>query len=62
MLEDKLLIWKFKRGSNEAICRIYQKYGDYLLALAAALLKDVNAAEDVLHDVLCRFWVGGRCR
>ena len=55
MLEDKLLIWKFKRGSNESLCRIYQKYGDYLLALAAALLKDVNTAEDVLHDVFCRF-------
>jgi len=55
MLEDKLLIWKFKHGSNEALCRIYQKYGDYLLALAAALLEDVNAAEDVLHDIFCRF-------
>ena len=55
MLEDKLLIWKFKHGSNEALCRIYQKYSDYLLVLAAALLKDVNAAEDVLHDVFCRF-------
>jgi RNA polymerase sigma-70 factor (ECF subfamily) len=55
MLEDKLLIWKFKHGSNEALCRIYQKYSDYLLALAAALLKDVNAAEDALHDVFCRF-------
>ncbi|MHC4457172.1 MAG: RNA polymerase sigma factor [Planctomycetota bacterium] len=55
MLEDKLLIWKFKCGSSEALCRIYQKYGDYLLTLAAALLKDVNTAEDVLHDVFCRF-------
>lgn len=55
MLEDKLLIWKFKRGSNEALCRIYQKYGDYLLALAAALLKDGNSAEDVLQEVFCRF-------
>ncbi len=55
MLEDKLLIWKFKRGSNEALCEIYRKYGDYLLALAAAILKDVNAAEDVLHDVFCKF-------
>jgi len=55
MLEDKLLIWKFKHGSNEALCRIYRKYGNYLLALATALLKDVNAAEDVLHDVFCRF-------
>lgn len=55
MLEDKLLIWKFKRGSNEALCEIYQKYGDYLLSLAAALLEDVNGAEDVVHDVFCRF-------
>jgi RNA polymerase sigma-70 factor (ECF subfamily) len=55
MLEDKLLIWKFKGGSDEALCRIYRKYGDYLLALAAALLKDVNAAEDVVHDVFCKF-------
>jgi len=55
MLEDKLLIWKFKCGSSEALCRIYRKYGDYLLALAAALLEDVNAAEDVVHDVFCKF-------
>ena len=55
MLEDKLLIWKFKGGSSEALCRIYRKYGDYLLALAAALLHDVNAAEDVVHDVFCKF-------
>ncbi len=55
MLEDKLLIWKFKCGSSEALCRIYQKYGDFLLTLAAALLKDINAAEDIVHDVFCRF-------
>lgn len=55
MLEDKLLIWKFKGGSSEALCRIYRKYADYLLALAAALLQDVNAAEDVVHDVFCKF-------
>ncbi|MHC4169055.1 MAG: RNA polymerase sigma factor [Planctomycetota bacterium] len=55
MLEDKLLIWKFKCGSSEALCRIYRKYADYLLALAAALLQDVNAAEDVVHDVFCKF-------
>jgi len=55
MLEDKLLIWKFKCGSNESLCRIYQKYGDYLLTLATTLLGDVNSAEDVLHDVFCRF-------
>jgi len=55
MLEDRLLVWQFKCGSGEALCRIYRKYGDYLLALAAALLQDVNAAEDVVHDVFCKF-------
>jgi len=55
MVEDTVLIWKFKRGSSDALCRIYQKYGDYLLTLAAALLNDINAAEDVVHDVFCRF-------
>ena len=55
MLEDRLLIWQFKLGSKEALGRIYHKYGDYLLALAAALLQDVNAAEDVVHDVFCKF-------
>ena len=55
MLEDKLLILKFKCGSNEALCRIYRKYGDYLLALATALLQDINTAEDVVHEVFCKF-------
>lgn len=55
MLEDRLLIWKFKGGSDEALNRIYRKYGDYLLALAAALLQDINMAEDVVHDVFCKF-------
>jgi RNA polymerase sigma-70 factor (ECF subfamily) len=55
MLEDKLLIWKFKCGSSEALCRIYCKYGDYLLSLATALLQDINTAEDVVHDVFCKF-------
>jgi RNA polymerase sigma-70 factor (ECF subfamily) len=59
MLEDRLLVWKFKCGSDEALCRIYRKYADYLLALAAALLQDVNVAEDVVHDVFCKF-IGSR--
>jgi len=55
MLEDKLLIIRFKRGSVEALARIYEKYRLYLLKIAAALLHDVTAAEDVVHDVFIRF-------
>ena len=50
MLEDKLLAWQFKKGSRAALCRIYEKYYDYLLTVATALLNDVHAAEDVVHD------------
>ena len=55
MLEDKLLVWKFKRGSADALRRIYEKYKNDLLALAIALSKDRATAEDVLHDVFVSF-------
>lgn len=55
MLEDKLLILRFKYGSSEAFRRIYEKYRLYLLKIATALLHDVSAAEDIVHDVFTRF-------
>ena len=51
MLEDKLLVWKFKLGSADALRRIYEKYKNDLLTLAVALTRDRATAEDVLHDV-----------
>ena len=51
MIEDKLLIWRFKSGSSEALQCIYEKYVVYLVTLAAALLNDVGTAEDIVHDV-----------
>jgi RNA polymerase sigma-70 factor (ECF subfamily) len=55
MIEDKLLIWKFKRGSTDALCRIYEKYKNNLLGLASALLNDTTAAEDIVHDCFVSF-------
>ncbi len=55
MIEDSVLIWKFKRGSGDALRRIYEKYRRYLLTLATALLNDVNTAEDVVHDFFVSF-------
>lgn len=55
MLEDKLLLLKFKRGSSDALRRIYVKYKDELLALAIVLSNDRIAAEDALHDVFVSF-------
>lgn len=55
MLEDKLLLWKFKRGSSEALERIYEKYETYLFTIATTLLNDTHAAEDVVHDFIISF-------
>jgi len=55
MIEDKLLVWKFKNGNNDALCRIYEKYKDNLLRLATALSNETSAAEDIVHDVFVSF-------
>ena len=55
MLEDKLLIWKLKRGNVDALRLLYEKYKDNLRTIAASMLHDTHAAEDVLHDVFVVF-------
>ncbi len=55
MIEDRLLVWQFNRGDPAALCRIYEKYRDGLLKVAAALLNDPSGIEDVLHDVFVNF-------
>jgi len=55
MIEDKVLVWRFNRGEPAALCRIYEKYRDGLLKVAAALLNDRSGVEDVLHDVFVDF-------
>jgi RNA polymerase sigma factor (sigma-70 family) len=55
MIEDRLLVWRFNRGDAAALCRIYEKYRDGLLKVAAALLNDRSGIEDVLHDVFVDF-------
>jgi len=55
MMEDRILLWKFKRGSREALQRVYEKYKNDLLKLAVSLVTDVNTAEDVVQDVFVAF-------
>lgn len=55
MLNDKLLVWNFNRGSVNALSRIYEKYRDDLLRLAAALSNDISDAEDIVQDVFLNF-------
>jgi RNA polymerase sigma factor (sigma-70 family) len=55
MLEDKVLMWKFKSGSSDALCRIYEKYKKDLLRLSAILSNNPTDAEDIVHDVFVSF-------
>ena len=55
MLEDRLLLWRFKCGSRDAFRAIYEKYAADLLTLAANLLYDSSAAEDIVQDVFISF-------
>jgi len=55
MIEDELLKWRFRRGSREALSRIYEKYVHLLLSIAMGLLNDPHEAEDVVQDVFVSF-------
>ncbi|HOQ03902.1 MAG TPA: sigma-70 family RNA polymerase sigma factor [Anaerohalosphaeraceae bacterium] len=55
MLDEKILVWQFNRGSTNALCKIYQRYKNELFGLALSLLHDQSSAEDAVHDVFVRF-------
>ena len=55
MLEDRLLVWKLRRGDRNALRRIYEKYREDLLRIAAGLLNAKGEAEDVVQDVFTAF-------
>ena len=57
-MEDRWLVYCCKRGSGEALRRVYEKYKRDLVVLAVALLQDGHLAEDVLHDVFVAFVAG----
>jgi RNA polymerase sigma-70 factor (ECF subfamily) len=54
MLEDRLLLWKFKHGSRDAFRAIYEKYAGDMLTLAGNLLDDKFGAEDIVQDVFIK--------
>jgi RNA polymerase sigma-70 factor (ECF subfamily) len=54
-MEDKLLIWKCRRGNRDALRQIYEKYHVDLLKLTIVLTGDAGTAEDIVHGVFVRF-------
>ena len=60
MLKDTILIWKFNRGSADALREIYEKYRGTMLTIATALCNDVHTAEDIVQDCFISFARTGR--
>jgi len=50
-----MLVWRLNRGDARALSRVYEKYRDDLLRLAASMLGDRGTAEDIVQDVFVRF-------
>ncbi len=50
-----MLVWRLNRGDARALSRVYEKYREDLLRLAASMLGDRAAAEDIVQDVFVRF-------
>ncbi|MHC4624409.1 MAG: RNA polymerase sigma factor [Planctomycetota bacterium] len=55
MSEDGRFLKHLRRGDREALRRVYEKYIDDLLAVAASLLSGIDTAEDCVHDVFVSF-------
>lgn len=55
VMEDKLLIWKFKHGSREALRRIYDKYHSPMLKIVVVLTSNIDTAEDIVQEVFMNF-------
>ncbi|MBN1506353.1 MAG: sigma-70 family RNA polymerase sigma factor [Sedimentisphaerales bacterium] len=55
LMEDRVLVWRLNRGDATALARVYEKCRDGLLRLAASMLNDRAAAEDIVQDVFVRF-------
>ena len=54
-MEEKLLVWRLNRGDAGALAEVYEACRDDLLRLAASMLGETAAAEDVVQDVFVKF-------
>lgn len=53
---DKRIIKELQNGDRKAFAELYDRHGDWLLAVAYRILQNQRDAEDLLHDVFLEFW------
>lgn len=53
---DAALISRVRRGDQQAMAQLYDRYSGVVYAVALRVLADTAAAEDVLQDVFMQLW------
>ena len=54
--DDSVLVERIKSGDREALGVLYDRYSGHALALGLRILRDREAAEDLVHDVFVGVW------
>jgi RNA polymerase sigma-70 factor (ECF subfamily) len=54
--DDVQLVDAMARGDREALAALYDRYSRLMLAVARRMLRDPQAAEDVVQDVVMEAW------
>jgi RNA polymerase sigma-70 factor, ECF subfamily len=55
-VSDSALIEKMRTGDETALSTLYDRYSAMLFAMLVRILRDQQAAEEVLQDLFLQFW------
>jgi RNA polymerase sigma-70 factor (ECF subfamily) len=58
--DDVKLLEAVRLRDQCAMITIFDRYASVIYSVALGILKDTEAAEDVMQDVLCQVWTGSR--
>jgi RNA polymerase sigma-70 factor (ECF subfamily) len=53
---DASLALRIRQGDHDAFRALYERYSSAVLGVALSVVRDREAAEDVVHDVFLGFW------
>lgn len=53
---DAALVARMAAGDRESLARLYERHASLLLGLAMRIVRERQAAEDLLHDVFLEAW------
>lgn len=56
MLTEEELVQQLRKGDEKAFAETYNRYWEKLLAIGFYHIRDKEAAEDVVHDVMMSLW------